>query len=155
MEEKRLGDYIDIAIQREEEAHDFYLDLMARVQDKAGQEALKLLAGEEVKHKEFLVGYRDGGHRPDGLRMNHPIDYKIAEHMDNPDLMGDMQSKDVYLVAAHRELNSYNFYKALADLHPQGGLRDMFNKIAGEELRHKEKVEYLYSNAAFAQTDGG
>ncbi len=155
MEERRLGDYIDIAIQREEEAHGFYLDLMSKVQDKAGQDALKLLAGEELKHKEFLISYRDGGHRPDGLRMNHPIDYKIAQHMEKPDIKADMQSKDVYLVAAHRELTSYNFYTALADLHPEGELKVMFLKIASEELRHKEKVEYLYSNAAFAQTDGG
>jgi hypothetical protein len=26
--------------------------------------------------------------------------------------------------------------------------------IADEELKHKKKVEYLYSNTAFVQTDG-
>jgi hypothetical protein len=31
----------------------------------------------------------------------------------------------------------------------------MLYAFAGEELRHKEKVEYLYCNAAFPQTDGG
>lgn len=155
MEEKRLGDYLDIAIQREEEAHEFYTGLLGRVNDAAAREALQLLAGEELKHRDFLVRYRDGGYSSEGLRMNSPIDYRIAEHMDSPDIEGDLQSKDVYLVAAHRELNSYNFYTALAALHPQGELKDMFTKIASEELRHKEKVEYLYSNAAFAQTDGG
>jgi hypothetical protein len=29
------------------------------------------------------------------------------------------------------------------------------DRMANEELKHKEKVEYLYSNAAFPQTDGG
>ena len=155
MEEKRLGDYIDIAIQREEEAHDFYTDLFKKVQDPAARDALQLLAGEELKHKAFLETYRDGGYSKDALRMNQPIDYKIAEHMDKPDIEGNLESKDVYLIAAHRELGSYNFYMALADLHPEGELKDMFRKIASEELRHKEKVEYLYSNTAFPQTDGG
>jgi rubrerythrin len=61
----------------------------------------------------------------------------------------------VYLVAAHRELNSFNFYKGLADIHPQGDVREIFLKMANEELKHKEKVEYLYSNTAFPQTSGG
>ncbi len=155
MEEKRLGDYVDIAIQREQEAHDFYTDLFNKVTDSSARDALNLLAAEELKHKEFLVKYRDGGYQKDALRMNRPIDYRIAEHMEKPDIQGNIQSKDVYLIAAHRELNSYNFYKSLADLHPEGGLKDMFNKIASEEMRHKEKVEYLFSNTAFPQTDGG
>lgn len=155
MEEKKLGDYIDIAIQREIEAFEFYTDLMGRVPDPQAKEALRLLAAEEKKHRDFLQGYRDGGYPAEGLRMNHPIDYRIAEHMDNPDISGNLASSDVYLIAAHRELNSYNFYMGLADLHPEGLLRDTFRKIASEELKHKEKVEYLYSNTSFPQTDGG
>ena len=32
---------------------------------------------------------------------------------------------------------------------------DMLLRMANEEKRHKEKVEYLYTNTAFPQTDGG
>jgi rubrerythrin len=155
MEGKRLGDYIDIAIEREEEAYEFYMDLFTRLEDKSAKDALRLLANEEKKHKQFLMNYRDGGYGAEALRMNEPIDYKIAEHLEQPEMKKDMASKDVYLIAAHRELASYNFYTALAELHKQGELRDIFNRIASEELKHKEKVEYLYSNVAFPQTDGG
>lgn len=155
MEEKKLGSYIEIAILREQEAYDFYTGLIANAQDAAAKDALSLLAGEEKKHKAFLESYRDGGFGENALRLSHPIDYRIAEHMDKPDISKDMRSRDVFLVAAHRELNSYNFYKGLADMHPEGQLRQVFLKMAGEELNHKEKVEYLYSNASFAQTDGG
>jgi len=27
--------------------------------------------------------------------------------------------------------------------------------MANEEMKHKEKMEYLYTNTAFAQTEGG
>jgi rubrerythrin len=155
MEQRKLGDYIDIAIQREEEAYAFYTDLLANVLDQSAKDALTLLANEEKKHKAFLVNYRDGGFGGNALRLNQPIDYKVAEHMDKPDIKKDMKSKDVFLVAAHRELNSYNFYMGLAVLHGEGELKDIFTKMASEELKHKEKVEYLYANAAFAQTDGG
>jgi hypothetical protein len=31
----------------------------------------------------------------------------------------------------------------------------MLLKMANQEIKHKEKVEYLYANTAFVQTDGG
>ncbi len=155
MEKVRLRDYLNIAIEREIEAHAFYTELMRRTADKAARDALELLAGEELKHRAFLEAYRDGEFDSQALRLSDVIDYRIAEHMDKPDLEKDMGSAEIYLVAAHRELNAYNFYKGLAELHPEGTLRELFLEIAGEELRHKEKVEYLYSNTAFPQTDGG
>ena len=54
MEEKRLGDYIDIAIQREEEAYEFYMEMLTKVQDKAAKEALQLLAGETFRQGAVL-----------------------------------------------------------------------------------------------------
>ena len=67
----------------------------------------------------------------------------------------DMRREDVFLVASHRELKSYKFYTELADLHPSGDTKEMLLKIANEELKHKEKMEYLYANTAFPQTAGG
>jgi rubrerythrin len=87
--------------------------------------------------------------------MDAPIDYHIAQYAARPDPKKNMQSSDVYLVAAHREWNSYNFYKSLAAAQPAGEVREMLLQMANQELKHKEKVEYLYSNTAFPQTAGG
>jgi rubrerythrin len=43
----------------------------------------------------------------------------------------------------------------LANLHTEGELREILFKMANEELKHKEKMEYLYANTAFPQTSGG
>lgn len=155
MKEKKLGSLIDIAIEREDEAYGFYMGLYNKIEDKSVKDTLKFLADEEQKHKEFLVNYREGRYGPDSLRLTDVVDYKIAEYLEGPDIKKDMDSKDVYLVAAHRELQSYNFYKALADLHPDGEAKKMLLKMANQEMKHKEKVEYLYSNTAFPQTAGG
>ena len=155
MEEKNISMVIDIAIEREEMAYAFYRDLSGKVGDITAQDTLRFLSGEEKKHKEFLEKYRRGGYGPEGLRMTDVVDYKIAEYLAKPDIQKNMDSKDVYLVAAHRELNSYNFYKSLADLHPDGSVKTILLRMANEEKKHKEKVEYLYSNTAFPQTDGG
>ncbi len=155
MKKKKLESLIDIAIDREVEAYDFYRGLSDKVEDPDAKGTLAFLADEEQKHREFLVSYRDGRYESDSLRLADVVDYKIAEHLEEPDITEDMDSSEVYLVAAHRELQSYHFYRALADLHPDGEAKTMLLKIANEEMKHKERVEYLYSNTAFPQTAGG
>jgi rubrerythrin len=155
MDEKKMGAIIDMAIGKEEEAFGFYQELYQKVEDKTAKETLQFMAGEEKKHKEFLENYKKGKFGAESLRMAEVVDYQIAEHLSRPDVEKNMESKDVYLVAAHRELNSYNFYKSLADMHPSGEAKNILLRMANEEKKHKEKVEYLYSNTAFPQTAGG
>ena len=109
MADKKLEEVVTIAIKREEEAIAFYQGLYKRVQDETARDTLQFLAGEEKKHKEFLLKYRQGNYTADALRMSTVVDYRIAEHLEKPDPAADMESKDVYLVAAHRELASYQF----------------------------------------------
>jgi len=155
MEDRKLAELIDIAIQREIEAYDFYIGLKAKVHDAAAEDALDSLAREEKKHRAFLEEYKAGKLGADALRLTQVIDYKIAEHLEKPDPDKNLESQDVYLVAAHREQSSWAFYTELAAVHPEGPAREMLLRMANEEKRHKEKVEYLYSNTAFPQTAGG
>ena len=153
--EKTVADIIDMAIQREVEAYDFYMDIHQKVQDAAVRDTVEFIAKEEIKHKEFLIGYREGNFGPGTLRMAEVVDYKIAEYLEEPEITQGSRSEDIYLVASHREGRSHLFYMELADMHPDSELKSMLMKMANEELKHKEKMEYLYSNAAFPQTSGG
>jgi rubrerythrin len=143
---------IERAIKNEEEAYAFYMDLAQKVADEEAKDTLLFLAREEKGHKEYLLKYC-------GAAFTGPsrpvIDYKIAEHLVKPDIQKDMQSQDVYLIAANRELNAHNFYKGLAEIHPAGDVKEMLLRMASEELKHKEKMEYLYANTTFTQTAGG
>ena len=153
--EKRVSDIIEIAIKREEDAYDFYMDILSKVNDAGVKDTLRFVAGEEVKHKAFLVNYRDGEFGTKALRMSDVVDYKIAEYLEEPEVDEDSKPEHVYLVASHRELRSHHFYTELANLHADGDLQEMLLKMANEELKHKEKMEYLYANTAFPQTSGG
>jgi rubrerythrin len=83
------------------------------------------------------------------------VEYKIAEYLEEPEISKESSPEDVYLVAAHRENRSHQFYSELANMHTDGKLKDMLTRMANEELKHKEKMEYLYANTAFPQTSGG
>ena len=151
MSEKKLEGVLETAIQREADAYNFYAELREKVTDPLAKETLTFMASEEQKHKAFLEAYRDGKYSG-ALQLNTVVDYKVAEYLDKPDLNKDITSKDVYLIAAHRELNSYDFYTALAQLQPAGEVKDMLLNMASEEKKHKEKVEYLYANTAFPES---
>ena len=153
--DKSVSEIIDLAIQREEEAYDFYMDIHNKLEDPSVKDTIEFIAGEEKKHKAFLVDYRKENYGPDALRMTEVVDYKIAEYLEEPEISTETSRQDVYLVAAHRESMSYKFYTELANLHAQGDLKTMLLKMANEELKHKEKMEYLYANTAFPQTAGG
>jgi rubrerythrin len=152
---KRISDILDLAIQREVEAYEFYMDIYGRIDDQTAKDTLEFIAREEKKHKAFLVNYREGGYGADAMRMTDVVEYKIAEYLEEPDIDGDMSSQDVYLIAAHRENRSHRFYAELANIHSDGDIQAMLLKMANEELKHKEKMEYLYANTAFPQTSGG
>jgi len=156
MLDAKLLEYINIAISREEEAFRFYTDLSGKVSDVAARDALIWIGGEEKKHKEFLEKFRSDGVGPEAMRLSDVVYYKIAEHLDEPEVEEDMSRADIFLIASHREFRAYKFYSELAMLYNEGeAVHDMLHKIANEELKHKEKMEYLYANTAFPQTDGG
>jgi hypothetical protein len=125
------------------------------VEDASVMDTVEFIANEEIKHKEFLVGYRAGNYGSNSLRMADVVDYRIAEYLEEPEVEADSSSQDVYLIASHREARSHLFYKELAGMHSDAELNSMLLKMANEELKHKEKMEYLYSNTAFPQTSGG
>jgi len=94
-------------------------------------------------------------HQFNVFSVNHPMQVAMAEYLEEPEVDENSKPEDVYLVASHRELRSHYFYTELAHLHADGDLREMLLKMANEELKHKEKMEYLYANTAFPQTSGG
>jgi rubrerythrin len=153
--DKNLSVLIDTAIEREEEAYRFYKQIQGHTQDPAVKETLEWIAAEEQNHKAFLVKYREGEYGPGPLRISEVVFYRIAEHQQEPDPSGSLSRAEVFLVGAHREARSHSFYRQLAQEHPAGSVKEMLLRMANEELKHKEKLEYLYSNTAFPQTSGG
>jgi len=92
MQSKDLSAVLNMAIDKEIEAHAFYADLHSRVTDPEAKQTLQFLANEEKKHRDFLTSYKQGGGGPQSLKTSHVIDYKIAEHLEKPDISGKMES---------------------------------------------------------------
>ncbi len=131
MSDKKLASLIDIAIDREIQAHDFYKGLADRIEDPTVKDTLTFFSRGRNKNAGnfWKATGRDFTNRI-VARLTDVVDYKIAEHLEEPDTTKDMNSAEVYLVAAHRELQSCRFYRALADLHPDSEARTMLLRMA-------------------------
>ncbi|MDF1590260.1 MAG: ferritin family protein [Desulfobacterales bacterium] len=129
MEDKKISEVIDLAIQREEDAITFYRELSNKPFDQITKDTLEWITGEEKKHKAFLVNYREGRQGTDALTMRAAVNYNIAEHLEEPPIETVMDGANIFLLASHRELKSYKFYSELAHLHPEGKLRTTLFKM--------------------------
>lgn len=155
MENTPMRTVLERAIKNEEDAYQFYTGLAATVTDTTARSTLEFLASEELKHKAFLVSYLEGSQSTKGAALDQVVDYQVAQYVSKPDIQKDMTTSEVYLVAAHREWNAHQFYLGLASIQPEGEIKALLLDFAAQELRHKEKVEYLYTNTTFTQTAGG
>jgi len=150
-----LKEVLEKAIQKEVESRLVYINLSQRVSDEAAKYAFQELARQEQEHQDRLEQYLRGELKEGALSRGQVIDYKIAEKLDQPEISPGMKLKDTFLLAANREKASHEFYLSLARIHPAGKAKRLLEELAAQELEHKQRVEFLYTEVAFPQTNGG
>jgi rubrerythrin len=139
---------IKSAIAQEELSHEFYRRMANLVTHKETKETFEYLAHEELEHKHFLQSCMT----PQGCKLvGQTQNAHLAELLKAPDFREDLAPKEALIIAMKREEGSYRFYQTLAGLQPPGDIRAFLEKMAQVELIHKEKMEYLYDNAAFPE----
>ncbi len=150
-----LKEILEKAIQKEIGAQHLYIDLSQKMSDEYARDAFQELARQEWGHQNLLERYQRGELKEGALSSGQAIDYKIAERLDQPQVSADMKLKDIFLFAAAREKASHEFYLSLAQIHPSGEVKRLLGELAAQELEHKQRVESLYTQVAFPQTNGG
>jgi rubrerythrin len=150
-----LREVLEEAIHKEILSRFLYIGLRQRVRNQASKDAFQALADQEQVHQQVLEDYLHGRMKESSLNLGLVVDYKIAECLDQPEISPSMELQDVFLLSAKRELASHQLYLNLAAIHPNGQVKHFLEDLAGQELEHKKRVETLYTEVAFPQTDGG
>ena len=139
---------IQSAIVQEELSHDFYKRLAGLVSHQDTKDILEFLAKDELEHKAFLLSCFS----PQGCKLaGEAQNAHLAEMLQAPAINNDMTPKEALVIAMKREEGSHRFYQTLASLQPPGEIQAFLEEMAKVELKHKEKVEYLYDNVAFPE----
>jgi rubrerythrin len=146
---------LERAIEKEIAAQRLYMELSEKAKDPAASRALRDVMRQEKGHQSLLEDYLAGKLKTGTLNPGMVVDYKIAETLEEPPAPPAMNLKDVFLMAARREKAAHELYLGLAQMHPAGEVRRTLDDLAAQELQHKLRVETLYTEVAFPQTDGG
>lgn len=150
-----LKDILGKAIEREISSQRLYTGLRQKVKESAAKDIFARLVKQEQGHQQLLERYLRGELRDGVLGSRAAVDYKIAEHLYQPEISPGMQLPDIFLLAANRERGSHDFYLGLAGIHPPGEVKRLLRRLAREELGHKQEIEFLFTEVAFPQTAGG
>jgi len=139
---------LDFAIQREQEAHDFYKELAGKVEDEAIAKALKQFAGEELGHKKKLLGVKAGKIM---LSADTQVqDLKIGDYLVDIEASPDMTYQDVLVMAMKKEKAAFKMYTDLAGM-VGGELSNLFLALANEEAKHKLRFEIEYDDVVMRE----
>lgn len=145
---------ISQAIRFEENSQTFYTMAAGKVKDEAIKGVLLELAEQEVEHKRRLQQLLEG----DVSRLiaekqgDRPVqDLGLADYLVVQPLSEDATFQDVLIVAMKRELNSYTFYNSMAAIAADDQARQLFEFLAQEELKHKNRVESIYDEEVYKE----
>lgn len=142
MQSKKIDKTIQFAIDKEQEAIDFYTDLAGKVKIPAVADELRKLAQMEMGHREKLKNLDVEAFIAQPAKQQK--DLKIADYTVKSEVHPDMSWQDIITVAMHRELAAVNLYTDLAALVEDPAVKRLFENLAAEEQKHKLYLETLW-----------
>jgi rubrerythrin len=137
-----LDDVLAFAIVREEEAARLYHDMACQARTEPLRILLKELEVEEGRHKILLEKFRAGKPVPRaGVRVP---DLGLTDALTADSSGPDGSAQDLLIIAAQKEARSVDLYGRLAAAAGDDEMRSLFEYLAGQELRHKFRLENEY-----------
>jgi rubrerythrin len=143
---KSLAEILEVAIEFERTARDFYSDLVPKV-SKQLRYLVEELAEEEQRHYDLFNELRN---RSDlEQQIEHMVevpasDKRFSDAIHLPELGEKPDDQSVLQYALGREHAAMEQYKALAESTEEGPIKELFEFLANEETLHKNQLEKVY-----------
>lgn len=135
---------LDFAIQKEQDAADFYLELGNKMDRPYMKDVFLGFAKEEMGHKSKLMGVKSG--KKLHASEKEVQDLKLAETLVEVELSAKMDYQDALIAAMNAEKAAYRLYTDLASATDNADLQGLFKSLAQEEARHKLRFEVEYDD---------
>lgn len=135
---------LDFAIQKEQDAADFYTSLADKMKFKYMQEVFSGFAAEEMGHKAKLIAIKDGKQMASSEQK--VLDLKIGDHLVDIELKPDLEYQEALIIAMKAEKAAYRLYNDLATATDDAKLKALFLGLAQEEAKHKLRFEIAYDD---------
>ena len=138
---------LDYAIQKEQDAADFYSDLAANMEHENMKHVFLSFSAEEQGHKTKLLAVKEGKKMmPSAQKVQ---DLKIGDNLVDVALTPGLDYQDALIVAMKAEKAAFKLYNDLAEATDDENLRSVFLSLAQEEAKHKLRFEIEYDDRVF------
>ena len=104
MKQEEYRKILSDAIESEIEANKFYLSVSEKVKDKALKTLFLDIAGEEIKHRDFLKNFMAKDLK--AMHFDTAKDYRVTDSLRTPRLTPDMKPLEGLVLAIKKELES-------------------------------------------------
>ena len=142
-----IEEILDFAIEKEQDAHDFYMELSGKMDKPYMKKIFEGFAKEEMGHKGKLLGIKEGKYAmPSQQKVS---DLKIGDHLVEVELKTNIDFQDALILAMKAEKAAFKLYSELADATDDENVRNLFLTLAQEEAKHKLRFEIEYDNYAY------
>lgn len=148
---RSINDVLDFAIDREEEAAQFYTDLASKMDREWMRKVFQDFAKEEQGHKAKLVGVKAG--KIPLLTQAQVMDLKIGDYLvkiDADKQAADLDYQQALIVAMKKEKAAFKLYTDLANQTNEPEFVALFQSLAQEEAKHKLRFELEYDDMFLA-----
>lgn len=144
MPENKLDEILDFAIDREQEAHDFYVELAEKSKHSNMKEVFAGFASEELGHKHKLEAIKEG--KRDFPATKKVMDLKISNYVVDVEPGDDLDYQHVLILAMKQEKAAFKLYSDLAAAVDDEDVASTFRALAQEEAKHKLRFEVEYDD---------
>ncbi len=145
---KDLNEIIDFAIEKEQEAADFYT-MAAGYEDMAGsREMFEEFAAEELKHKQMLEDLKKGSVDASlkDYKLKWITDIKRSDYLIDVEYHKGMTYREILHLAMKREEQALKLYNDLLANTEDDQTRKLLKVLCQEEAKHKLALETMYDD---------
>lgn len=145
--QKTLNDLIDVAIDAEISAQNFYSDASDIVENQSGKLFLNGLVNEERGHQTMLESIKEMKLFDGDLIVDDESLFEAGKKIHDTD---DTFSKEndieqIMLIALKREFKAKTRYEKMAGITNNSELKTIFSKLAKEEELHHKTISKMFS----------
>lgn len=138
-----IDNILKFAIDSEQEAFDFYMDLASKVSNNEMKKIFESFAKEEIGHKAKLMKAKEES-IVNSFKKENIADLKMEEYIVNAKPTPDMTYQDALILAMKKEKSAFKLYSSLASIADNEQHKNLFLMLAQEEAKHKLRFELEY-----------
>jgi rubrerythrin len=134
---------LDFAMQMEKDGENYYRELAAKVKEEGVSRILLMMADDEVKHYKIFQAMKKGNPEMEGTRVLAGAKNIFEGMKGQQDFKFDGTERDALEKARKVEEKSESFYREKSEEVSSEQHKELFQRIADEERRHKHLIDHM------------